>query len=339
MSRRILLTDCTLRDGSYQNDFGFTAADTSCLAADLDGAGFPEIEVGHGLGLLGARRFPRPAGASDEAYIGAARESVRRGKLGVFAIPGIATPEAVTKAAKQGIDFLKIGVVAGHADQAEQLVKTAQDNGVTPFVFFMQSSLVAPERLAENAARAARWEIPAVYVVDSAGFMIPEDVTRYISAMREATGLEVGFHGHNNLHLVMANVIAAVSAGASRVDCTLRGLGRSAGNPQSEALVLVLSRLGYETQVDAAAAFVCAEKHVNARLPGHGNDSFDMAVGYAGLHSRFLPEVERIAREEGVDSIALLLAMGARGQATDRLDLIAEIARTLKKTALKSAAE
>lgn len=332
-AREITLTDCTLRDGSYQNNFGFTSEDTTALSADLDAAGFPEIEVGHGLGLLGATRFSTPAGASDEAYIKAARASVRKAKLGVFAIPGIATPGAVAQAAKLGLDVIKIGVVADDPTPAEALVKVAHDNGLTPYVFFMQSSLVTPEVLARHAATAAAWKPRAVYVVDSAGFMTPADVGDYVRSIRERADLSVGYHGHNNLHLVMANVIAAIEAGADRIDCTLRGLGRSSGNPQSEALALVLHRFGYRTGVDASRAMAAAERHINARLPGYGNDSIDIAVGFAGIHSRFLPDVDRISAENGLTSIDLLLALGERGKATDDLGLIAEIARGLGRKA------
>jgi 4-hydroxy-2-oxovalerate aldolase len=330
-SRKILLTDCTLRDGSYQNDFGFTAQDTSALSAELDQAGFPEIEVGHGLGLGGATRFRRPAGASDDAYISAARGAVRKAKLGVFAIPDIATSEALITAARLGIDFVKIGLVAGNPGPAEPFVKLCQDQGMTPFVFFIQSSLISPESMAADAARVAAWNVPAVYVVDSAGFMTPADVKAYVSAIRDRADIEVGFHGHNNLHMVMANVLAAVDAGATRIDCTLRGLGRSSGNPQSEALALVLHRHGYDTGVDAGLAMAAADRHIDARLPGHGNNSMDIAVGFAGIHSRFLPDIERIAAENGLSVVALLLALGERGQATDDLGLIAEIARGMTR--------
>jgi len=329
--RKIVLTDCTLRDGSYQNDFGFTAEDTSALAGELDRAGFPEIEVGHGLGLLGATRFKRPAGASDEAYITAARAAVKKAKLGVFSIPGIATLESIVAAAKMGIDVIKIGVVADNPAPGEALVKVCHDNGVTPFVFFMQSSLVSPDELAAHSALAASWNVSVVYVVDSAGFMMPADVTSYVSKIRARAGVQVGFHGHNNLHLVMANVIAAIEAGADRIDCTLRGLGRSSGNPQSEALALVLHRIGYRTGVDAALAMAAADRHINSSIPGHGNESVDMAVGFAGLHSRFLPDVERIAVEHGLSAIDVLLALGERGQATDDLALIADMARSMTR--------
>jgi 4-hydroxy 2-oxovalerate aldolase/long-chain acyl-CoA synthetase len=330
MGQKICLTDCTLRDGSYQNDFGFTAQDTFALSRTLDQAGFPEIEVGHGLGLCGATKFNRAAGATDYDYVVAGREGVRHGLLGVFAIPGIATLDAIREAARLGLDFLKIGVVAGKPEPAEPLVRVCQEEGVTPIVFFMQSSLVSPDVLAQNANTVAQWDVSTVYVADSAGFMMPGDITDYVSRIRERTTAVVGFHGHNNLHLVMANTIAAISAGATKIDCTLRGLGRSSGNPQTEALVLVLRRLGYETGVDASATIGAAEDHINSRLPGYGNESMDLAVGYAGLHSRFVGEVERIAAENGLLSIDLLLAVGERGKPTERLELIADIARRIK---------
>jgi 4-hydroxy-2-oxovalerate aldolase len=331
MQRAICLTDCTLRDGSYQNDFGFTAEDTLRLSASLDQAGFPEIEVGHGLGLLGATRQARPPGASDQGYIAAAREGVKRAKLGVFAIPGIATAESVVEAARLGIDFLKVGIVADTSpDRGRELVTMAQDHGVEPFIFFMQSSLAPPEVLAQNAKTVSGWGVSTVYVVDSAGFMIPENVADYVTRIREEAGVEVGFHGHNNLHLVMANVIAAITAGATKIDCTLRGLGRSSGNPQTEALALVMQRLGYQTGINLSNTIACAEEHINSKMPGYGNESIDLAVGYAGLHSRFITDVDRIAQECNVTSIDLLLAIGERCEAT-KLETIAEIARGLNK--------
>jgi 4-hydroxy 2-oxovalerate aldolase/long-chain acyl-CoA synthetase len=335
--RTIRLTDCTLRDGSYQNNFGFTALDTAILSARLDQAGFPEIEVGHGLGLMGALRVGSAAAATDAEYIDAARASVKHARLGVFAIPGIATPASVVDAARRGIDILKIGVVAGNIDHGEATVKLCRDNGVVPCVFFMQSSLVPADVLADNAASAANWGCARVYVVDSAGFMMPDDVTGYVSAIRARADLAVGFHGHNNLHMAMANVVAAVVAGADSIDCTLRGLGRSSGNPQTEAVALVLSRLGYRTGIDIAAAIQAADEVIGTRFPGYGNAGIDLAAGFAGLHSRFVDDVNRIAEEYGLQPIDLLLAVGERGQATDRIEILVEIARSVRSPKLQAA--
>jgi len=129
------------------------------LSARLDKAGFPEIEVGHGLGLLGALRAGSAAAATDAEYIDAARGAVKHARLGVFAIPGIATPASVVDAARRGIDILKIGLVAGKVDHGEAMVKLCRDNGVVPYVFFMQSSLVPADVLADNAATGASADI------------------------------------------------------------------------------------------------------------------------------------------------------------------------------------
>jgi 4-hydroxy-2-oxovalerate aldolase len=334
--RTVRLTDCTLRDGSYQNNFGFTAEDTAMLSARLDKAGFPEIEVGHGLGLMGALRAGSAA-ASDAEYIDAARGAVRHAKLGIFAIPGIATPESVVDAARRGIDILKVGVVAGKIDHGEALVKLCQDNSVVPYVFLMQSSLVPVDVLADNAATAARWDCPRVYVVDSAGFMMPDDVSSYVSAIRDRANIAVGFHGHNNLHLAMPNVVAAIAAGADSIDCTLRGLGRSAGNAQTEAVALVLRRLGYRTGIDIPATIRAADEVVGTRFPGYGNAGIDLALGFAGLHSRFLDDIDRIAEEHGIQPVDLLLAVGERRQATDCIEILIEIARSVRSPKAQAA--
>lgn len=325
----IHLLDCTLRDGSYQLGFGFTAAETAAIAGGLDKAGFPQIEVGHGLGLGSAHRPGCAAAATDEEYVDAARSAVKRATLGVFAIAGQASTENVKSAARRGIDFLRIGVDSEHPDRAKELVMVCQDVGVVPYVFFMQSNLVSPDTLAENAATAVGWGVSTIYVVDSAGFMTPDDVTNYVSAIHALADVTVGFHGHNNLHLAMANVVSAVKAGATLIDCTLRGVGRSAGNAQTEAVALVLRRLGYRTGIDISAAIQIASDHIDVRLPGHGNNGIDLAIGYAGLHSRYLKDVICIAEQHDVMPVELLLAAGERGQGNE-LETLVEIARCLK---------
>jgi 4-hydroxy-2-oxovalerate aldolase len=330
---KIRLLDCTLRDGSYQLGFGFTAADTATLAGGLDQAGQPEIEVGHGLGLGSAGQPGCGVAATDEEYIEAARCAVKSARLGVFAISDKATPQHVKAAAQGGIDYLRIGVDSWDVMRAEKLVRACQESGVTPYVFFMQSSQVSSDVLADNTAVAAGWGVSTIYVVDSAGFMMPDDVTSYVSAARARADVRIGFHGHNNLHLAMANVIAAVKAGATLVDGSLRGLGRSAGNAQTEAVAMVARRLGYWTGVDISAAIRLASDYIDTRLPGRGNDGIDLAVGYAGLHSRHLDDVAGIAARYGLMPVDLLLAAGERGQATRRPEVLVEIARNMKNLA------
>ena len=56
----------------------------------------------------------------------------------------------------------------------------------------------------------------------------------------QAVEVPVGFHGHNNLGLSVANALAAVEAGAASLDGAIGGLARSAGNAPTEMLCAVL---------------------------------------------------------------------------------------------------
>jgi 4-hydroxy 2-oxovalerate aldolase len=77
-------------------------------------------------------------------------------------------------------------------------------------------------------------------VVDSYGSLYREQVDhlvrKYLKALH-GTGKEVGMHAHNNLQLAFANTIEAIILGCNRVDSTMLGLGRGAGNCHTEILL------------------------------------------------------------------------------------------------------
>ena len=99
-----------------------------------------------------------------------------------------------------------------------------------------------------------------INIADSAGHMVPDDVRKRISALKDSISIPVGFHSHNNLGCAVANSLAAVEEGATYIDATCRGLGAGAGNTQSEVFCAVLDRLGYDTGVDIYALMDVAEK-------------------------------------------------------------------------------
>ena len=84
-----------------------------------------------------------------------------------------------------------------------------------------------------------------VYVVDTTGTFLPEDVRRYVEAIHDASDVTVGYHGHNNLGMAVANTLEAFEAGADFLDGTLMGFGRGAGNCQTECLIAALQRRGH----------------------------------------------------------------------------------------------
>jgi 4-hydroxy 2-oxovalerate aldolase len=123
---------------------------------------------------------------------------------------------------------------------ALDMVKDAHDKGYETSINLMAVSTVNEHDL-DNALEAIR-ESPAdaLYIVDSFGSLYSEQIRhltkKYLKAL-EGTGKEIGIHAHNNQQLAYANTIEALILGASRLDATINGMGRGAGNCQLELLI------------------------------------------------------------------------------------------------------
>src|SRR5690606_35451484 len=192
------------------------------------------------------------------------------------------------------------------------------------------------EKLVEQAKLMESYGADTVYVVDSAGYLLPEQVRERIRALKQSIGVNVGFHAHNNLSLAMANTLAAIEEGATRIDGSVRCLGAGAGNTQTEVLVAVLERMGIETGVDLYKMMDLAEDIVAPILQSPQEITKDsLTLGYAGVYSSFALHAKRAAKKFGIDSRDILIELGKRkvvgGQEDMIVDVAAEIAAKKEK--------
>ena len=169
-----------------------------------------------------------------------------------------------------------------------------------------------------------------VYVVDSAGALVPEGAAARVAALRSAVDCEVGFHAHNNLGCAVGNTLAAVDAGATWVDGSLRGFGAGAGNSATEVLCAALDRAGHETGVDLFALIDAAEDVAAPLLPRPQIiDGNSLVLGYAGVYSSFLLHAERAAAKFGLDPREMLVELGRRRTVGGQEDMIIDVAADL----------
>jgi 4-hydroxy 2-oxovalerate aldolase len=328
-----MILDCTIRDGSYAIDFKFTAADTSLVVGLLDDAGLPYVEIGHGLGLGAGRAAEQAAPCSDAEVIERSRERARRARLGAFFIPGIGNERDLREAAAAGLDFVRVGNNADEMDVAWPSLQTALSAGLESFVNLMKTYGIPPSSFAEIAVDAERRGAAGIYVVDSAGGMLPGEVAEYVRAARERTTIPIGFHGHSNLHLAVANALAAIEAGATFIDTSVYGIGRSSGNVPTEVMAVVLERLGIESGLDAQRIMGLAESYLRPLAENlHPHDMIAVALGYGRFHSSYLPRALRAADEAEIDPLRLIVALGQRDTMRLSEDLLHETVERLRGT-------
>jgi 4-hydroxy 2-oxovalerate aldolase/long-chain acyl-CoA synthetase len=173
----------------------------------------------------------------------------------------------------------------------------------------MKSYAVPPEQFAEAAAQSEAFGADVVYLVDSAGSMFPEDVLAYLDALRQRSQVRFGFHGHDNLGMAVYNSLFSADQGASFVDASLQGLGRSAGNAATELLAASLDKRGYDTGIDVFRLLKVGDECTRPLLGRPGIEPLDVVSGYAGFHSNFLPKVLVAAEEYAVDPARLIIAL------------------------------
>jgi 4-hydroxy 2-oxovalerate aldolase len=329
MNRKVHITDTTLRDGDHAMSHQFTVEQVRVIAAALDEAGVPVIEVSHGDGLAGSSLQYGMSREPEEAYIEAAAAVIQRGKLAVLLLPGIGTRKELKRAAELGAEVARIATHCTEADISEQHIKLAKDLGLDVHTFLMMAHMVEPEKLAEQAQLMESYGADCVYVVDSAGAMTEPEVRARVRALRQVLRpeTEVGFHAHNNLSLAVSNTVAAIEEGARRVDGSTCGLGAGAGNTPTEALVAVLDKLGVETGIDLFKIMDVAEDKVRPIMRHVPKiDRASLTIGYAGVYSTFLLHAYRAGEKFNVDPRDILIELGRLKAVGGQEDMIIDVA-------------
>ncbi len=330
--RHVHVLDATLRDGSHPMGHSFTREQIAAVAAGLDAAGLEYVEISHGDGLGGSSINYGRSALTDEEMLAAAAPAMPRSKLTVLLLPGIGTQDDLEMASRHGVKAVRVATHVTEADIAEQHIGLAKKLGMQAFGFLMMGHMAPPEKVAEQARLFASYGADVVYVADSAGTMLPEEVRARIAAVAAAVKVPVGFHAHNNLAMAVANSVAALEAGASWVDGTCRGLGAGAGNAQLEVLVGVLDKLGYRTGIDFYGVMDVAQQVVEPMMkqPQIVN-STALMMGYAGVYSSFLLFTYRAAERFGVEPRDILVELGKRRMVGGQEDMIIDVAYQLSQ--------
>ena len=333
--RKILFHDMCLRDGMHAKRHQLTLEQMVKVATALDEAGIPLLQVTHGDGLGGASRnygFPRH---TNEEYLNAVIPELKRAKVSVLLVPGIGTMRELQSARDCGVHSVYVATHCTEADVAEQHIGFARNKlGMDTTGFLMMAHLNTPEGLVSQGKLMESSGANCVYVTDSAGYMLPDDVRARVGALRAALRpeTELGFHGHHNLGMGIANSIAALEAGANRIDGSVGGLGAGAGNTPLEVFAAVGQRMGMVTGVDLFKLMDIAEDII-VPLMDHlvRVDRESLTIGYAGVYSTFLLFAKRAAARYGVPATDILVELGRRKMIGGQEDMIEDTAMTLAK--------
>jgi 4-hydroxy-2-oxovalerate/4-hydroxy-2-oxohexanoate aldolase len=332
--KKVTLHDMSLRDGMHAKRHQISLEQMVDIATGLDEAGMPLIEVTHGDGLGGSSvNYGFPA-HTDEEYLKAVIPKMKNAKVSALLLPGIGTVDHLQMARDCGVNTIRVATHCTEADVSEQHIGMAARMEMDTVGFLMMAHMVSPEKILEQAKLMVEYGANCVYATDSAGYMLPDDVTARIGLLRSElpSNVEIGFHGHHNLGMGIANSLAAIEAGATRIDGSVAGLGAGAGNTPLEVFCAVLDRMGVETGIDLYKIMDVAEDKVFPIMDQPIRVDRDaLTLGYAGVYSSFLLFAQRAEKKYGIQARDILVELGRRGTVGGQEDMIEDLALTMAK--------
>ena len=327
--KKVEILDCTIRDGSYVINGQWTKDEVSGLTRELSENKFKYIEVGNGIGL-GAHRRGVESICTDEEYIDLAVAVKGNSKVGTFFIPTIGNKEDIKLLADRGGDFIRIGTDVSKSESAREYIEYAKELGLEVGYNFMKSYVVTPFELCKRATKMESYGADMISLVDSAGGMLPSEVGGYMKSLKESLSVRVGFHGHNNLLIANANNIAAIENGADIIDTTLMGMGRGAGNAQTESMLVILEKMGIDVPMDPIKVSNISKQYISPKTQLlKGSDDLQLVMGYAQFHDSFLNVVKEAADKFAIDYRILIIEVSKINKENPSKDLINQIAEQL----------
>jgi 4-hydroxy 2-oxovalerate aldolase len=329
LAHDVRITDTTLRDGSHAMAHQFTETQVRDTVRALDAAGVEVIEVTHGDGL-GGSSFNYGFSHTDEmTLIAAARQEARQAKIAVLLVPGIGTVEDLKRAHDAGADMVRVATHCTEADVSPQHFAAARELGMETVGFLMMAHRTPPENLAKQARIMVDAGCQAPYVTDSAGALLMHEAKARFEALVAEVGDQawVGYHGHQNLSLGVANSVLAHEAGVRYIDGSLCALGAGAGNSPTEVLAAVFDRLGVDTGLNVLGLLEAAEDVVRPYLQRWPKmDRNAIVQGWAGVYSSFLLHAERAGERYKVPTHEILRRCGELGYVGGQEDMIIDVA-------------
>ncbi|MWV31046.1 hypothetical protein [Rathayibacter iranicus] len=302
--------DVTLRDGGYRNSFNFSPEYALAHARSSVASGFDWVEIGYRKGSSRPELTDGLTAHCDDEYIAAMAREVGPEHIGIMVHPGNLGEHDLDEAWSAGARLLRICFSPSDPRRSLECAQRAVEIGYVVCINVTRISTVAPKRLRRIINAVSGLGVTALYLADSNGSLLPDEVHALVESLISGHELAVGMHAHNHLGLALVNTIRAVDAGATWVDSAVLGMGKGAGNLVAEQWLAYLSqRRAGSDRFDLGSVLELSTRLGESVVEAAPRlDVTDMLLGYFDLSIEHSPRLAEIPDRHAQVRAAGLLA-------------------------------
>jgi len=319
--KNINLIECTLRDGGYYNNWDFDRKLVQDYINSLNSIGIKYVEMG--FRSFQSKDFKGPNWYTTDSYI----ESFnipKRIKVGVMvnAYEIISHKLKLKKATNllfknkklSRVDFVRLACHFNEFGKTLDIAKILRKKGYIVAVNLMQISERTEKEIFDFGKLAKKSKLNILYFADSLGSMNEKYIKNIVNILRKNWKGELGIHTHNNLGLALSNTLSAIKEGVNWVDSTIMGMGRGAGNAQTEYVILELEKYNKKFQNNLSLLKLIENffKPLSLKYKWGPNTYYYLA-GKFGIHPTYIQEMINIKLDENkmLEGINQLRNLGA----------------------------
>lgn len=248
MGDNIKILDCTIRDGGLINNWDFSVEFVQDLYNGLSAAGVEYMEIGYkNSAKLLKMTEPNPWRCLDDKFLKEIIPEKKFTKLSALVDIGRVEPNDILPREQSVLDMIRVACYIREVDKGLELVQMFHDMGYETSLNIMALSNVPENQLIEAFKMVKESPVDVVYIVDSFGSLDPLDIQHQVKKFQAMIpNKQLGIHTHNNMQLAFANTLIAMQNGVTFLDSSVYGMGRAAGNCNTELLVSHIQKTSYE---------------------------------------------------------------------------------------------
>jgi 4-hydroxy 2-oxovalerate aldolase len=325
------ILDCTLRDGGYYNSWSFDQEMVSGYLNAMAEARVDFVELG--LRNYTSTEFKGPFYFTTDSFLSTvdlpvgpdygvmidAKTILKSGKSVTQSVYDL-----FQRADDSKISFVRIACHYQEVIAAEEIFEILKELGYRVIINLMQISLRTTSEIENLSKSISSWsELSALYFADSLGNMDVEDVRRVVDALKLGWEGELGIHAHNNMGKALSNTLEAQKLGVSYLDATVSGMGRGAGNTETELLLAELQASGRGDYSVAPLSEILIGKFypMKEKMGWGASLSYYLAARY-GVHPMYIQKIMtdmHFGMKERVDLVSYIPNLKGKAQYDEEL--------------------